>query len=259
MMLRELRAGNPSPMTLDGTRSWLVGDREVAIIDPGPALEAHVNAMARITGGGRVVAILVTHEHPDHAAAADAVAARTRAIVRGRARGNLQEGDAVPTDAGDLIALHTPGHTPDHMAFHWPDRRAVFCGDLMMGGLETALIAPPEGNLAQYLASLERLRDLEPAVIFPAHGPAFDRPAAAIGAYIAHRRHRLQQVTEALADGSPRSIEAVSESVYGGTIPAGLQEAALLATRAYLEHLEQAGSAVRVNGMFRRTPAPAAP
>ena len=159
-MLRTLLAPNPSAMTLDGTRTYLVGRSRVAIIDPGPALPAHLERIASAVGDAPAV-ILLTHQHPDHAGGARALARLLDADIRSRAAGTLADGDTIPTDEGELRAVHTPGHTPDHVALHWPDASAIFVGDLMMGGLDTALVAPAEGGeLRASLESLERLAAL---------------------------------------------------------------------------------------------------
>jgi hydroxyacylglutathione hydrolase len=259
-MLREVLAPNPSPMTLAGTRTWIVGERRVALIDPGPAIDAHVEAVADAIAGAESVAILLTHDHPDHADAAPAMAARFGASVRAASRETLSEQDRIETDAGALIALATPGHAPDHFAFHWADARAVFCGDLMMGGLDTALVAPPEGDLKPYLASLARLRSLDPRRVHPAHGPSFDDPVEAIDRYVRHREARVTAVLEALtaADG-PMSERALLGAVYGGDIPPGLEEVATGALRAYLGFLE-AARAIRLEAGsgWRAVPADAA-
>ena len=251
-MLRERRAPNPSPMTLEGTRTFLVGEERVAVIDPGPAETSHLDAVAAAVGDGVTVAILVTHGHADHAGGADPLAARLRAPVLGIARGNLSEGATVSTDAGDLVTVHTPGHTPDHACFHWPAADAVFCGDLMMGGLDTALVAPPEGDLARYLASLERVRALEPAVIHPAHGPSFDEPDASIDAYVRHRADRQAQVLTALGTGSARTDREIAAAVYADTLPPGLEDVAVGAVRAYLEHLLVLGAVIAEGRRWRR-------
>ncbi|HEX7119903.1 MAG TPA: MBL fold metallo-hydrolase [Longimicrobiales bacterium] len=239
-MIRTILAPNPSPMTLDGTRTFVVGRRRVAVIDPGPALDAHLDAVADTIGDGVVECILVTHGHPDHAAGAPALAERFGAPVRSHAAGTLRDGAAVETDAGALVAVATPGHSPDHFAFHWPAGGAVFCGDLMMGGLDTALVAAPEGDLTDYLASLERVRAHAPRAIHPAHGPAFEDPTAAIDVYIAHRRAREAQVLAAL-DAGAATPDALADAVYGRELHPMLRDFTRRTIVAYLEHLERAG------------------
>jgi len=239
-MLRALLAPNPSPMTLDGTRTFVIGERRVAIVDPGPAIDSHIDAISAVIAGADVAGILLTHAHPDHADGADVLAQRASAPVFAAAHGTLRDGDVLVTDAGDIVALATPGHTPDHFAFYWPAERAVFCGDLLMGGLDTALVAHPEGDLTRYLASLARLRTLEPRVIHPAHGPDFDDPAAALDAYVRHREEREAQVLAALAAGAKNAGEVV-DRVYGESLDPALRAAATAAVRAYLAHLRATG------------------
>jgi glyoxylase-like metal-dependent hydrolase (beta-lactamase superfamily II) len=239
-MLRALLAPNPSPMTLDGTRAFVVGERRVAIIDPGPASASHLDALLAATADADACAILLTHTHPDHAEAAVALARRTGASVHAAAYGTLGEGETFETDAGALIALATPGHTPDHFAFHWPAAAAVFCGDLMMGGLDTALVAEPEGDLGDYLASLARIRALAPRAIHPAHGPSFDDPLSAIDGYVRHRAQREAQVMAALRDGAKNADEVV-DRVYGESLDPALRAAAGSAVSAYLTHLRALG------------------
>lgn len=241
--LRLVLAGNPSPLTMDGTRVYIVGRRYAAVVDPGPDDDEHVGTLAAVLGDAEIVQVLLTHTHSDHAGAAASLASRTGAAVRCLADGTLQPGEHVRTDAGELVAVHTPGHTPDHAAFHWPERRAVFCGDLMLGGLDTALVAPPEGDLGDYLASLERLRALAPGVLLPTHGPPFQDPATALDRYLAHRRERERQVLAALDAGSARA-EEVAARVYGDELEGGLRAAAEAAVVAYLEHLAR-GARVR--------------
>ncbi len=250
---RVLRAPNPSPLTLDGTRTYLVGTRRVAVLDPGPLLPAHLDAVAAAVGahaGARAVAILVTHDHPDHAPAAAPLAERLGAPVRSLAGGTLRPGVAVETDAGALVAIATPGHAPDHVAFHWPEADAVFCGDLMLGGEASTLVAPPDGDLTEYLASLERLRALAPKVIYPTHGEPFTDPAAAIAAYLRHREERLAQVLAALAPGEATDNTVVMR-VYGAALDPRLRAAATGATRAYLAHLQRLGRVARAGERWR--------
>jgi glyoxylase-like metal-dependent hydrolase (beta-lactamase superfamily II) len=243
-VLRTVLAPNASPLTLDGTRTRLVGEDRVVVIDPGSADPSHLDAIAGLVAGRTVTAVVVTHDHPDHAGGADELAQRCFTSVRTASRGTLRDGDLMESDAGMLVAVATPGHTPDHMALHWPDQAAVFCGDLMLGGHDTALIAPPEGRLAPYLASLERIRRLEPDVIHPAHGPSFDAPDAALDRYIRHRELRLEQVLGAMRRGAS-SYPDLLEAVYGNTLEPELERAATAALKAYLEHLQGLGHARR--------------
>lgn len=239
-MLRTVVAPNASALTLEGTRTYLVGKARVVVIDPGSTDPGHLDAVADAIGDGVLASVAVTHAHPDHISGADELAARFGCPVRARKRGSLQDGDRLETDAGEIRAIATPGHAPDHMALHWPEQRAVFCGDLMMGGHDTALVAPPEGRLGPYLASLRRIRALEPAVIHPAHGPAFRNADQAIDRYLRHRELRLEQVERAVAVGRG-APDALLRAVYGPGLEPELRAAAAAALKAYLEHLQGQG------------------
>ena len=237
-MLRTLLAPNPSHMTLDGTRTYIIGRREVAVIDPGPAIESHLSAIADAVGDGARVSILLTHAHPDHDEAVGPLSEMLGAPVFSHANGSKSA--SVQTDGGELRALHTPGHTPDHLSFWWTSERAMFCGDLMMGGLDTALVARPEGDLERYLESLRKLQSYGPRVIYPAHGPPFADPAAALDQYFRHRQLRVEQVIAGLDEGS-RTEEQITEAVYGGQIPHELAPYARAAVGAYVDYLAQRG------------------
>jgi glyoxylase-like metal-dependent hydrolase (beta-lactamase superfamily II) len=234
--LRTIVAANASAMTLDGTRTYIVGTQRVAVIDPGPRLDRHLHGIVEGIGSGEAVAILLTHSHPDHAEAAAELARLANAPVRSAAARTLQDGDVITTDAGSIRALATPGHTPDHFSFWWPQERALFCGDLMMGGMDTALVARPEGDLNEYLQSLRLLKSLSPRILYPAHGPPFDDPAGAIDRYIAHREARIGQVVDGLKDG-PLSADALLEQVYGTDLDPRLRPYAETAVEAYLAYL----------------------
>lgn len=241
--LRVLRAGNASPLTLDGTRTYLVGERRVAVIDPGPPLNAHLDAIVRSVEGAAGVDVLLTHAHPDHAGGAPELGRRLGVRVR-RLGSDLSADDVISTDGGDLRVIPTPGHTPDHAAFHWAERGAAFCGDLMLGGLDTALVAPPDGDLGDYLDSLERLRALALSIIFPTHGPPFEDPPRALDRYLAHRARRAEQVLEALSAG-PAPTDAVGRAVYGGEVAEELRAITTDTVTAYLEHLARRGAVER--------------
>jgi glyoxylase-like metal-dependent hydrolase (beta-lactamase superfamily II) len=228
-------------MTLAGTRTYVLGRRRVAVIDPGPAIGSHLDAIAAAVGEGEAT-ILLTHEHSDHAAGADALARRIHAPVRGHARGTLRDDDVIDTEAGALRAVATPGHTPDHFAFFLESDRELFCGDLMLGGQDTAFVGAPEGDLAAYLESLERVSRLSPRRIHPAHGPAFEDPDTAIERYRRHRAERLDQVRRALGElgveaAAGRLIDGIVRSVYGPTLEPELHDAAAAAVAVYLDYL----------------------
>lgn len=251
-MLRTVLAPNASPLTLDGTQTAIVGRERMVVIDPGSDDPGHLDAIATMIGDGVIVSVLVTHGHPDHAAGASALAERFDCPVLAARSRTLQDGQAVDTDAGALVAVATPGHTPDHFAFHWSAERAVFCGDLMLGGQNTALIAPPEGRLAPYLASLERIRVLEPRVIHPAHGPPFHNPEDALERYVRHREQRQAQVLDALRRGMG-DYDSLLDAVYGDTIQPELRRAGTAALKAYLEYLQGLGRVRRVGRQWEAT------
>ncbi|MDR0786554.1 MAG: MBL fold metallo-hydrolase [Gemmatimonadota bacterium] len=266
MKPRWLIAPNPSSMTLDGTRTFIVGRSQPAVIDPGPDIEAHINAIVRLLDGATPVMIVVTHNHPDHSAAAASLARITGAPIHpgGPCR--------IRTDMGEIDLIPTPGHTPDHLIAVWPAGRAVFVGDLLMGAGDTTLVAPPEGNLGDYLRSLDVLEALvtaapapaesdpaagdpmpagsravepqavesveaEPVTLYPAHGPPITDPVAAIARYRRHRLERIRRVREALAEGLPSDPEALLDRIYGAGLDSRLRDAARGSLAAILEYI----------------------
>lgn len=264
-MLQTLLAPNASPMTMDGTRTFIVGRERAAVIDPGPDDPAHLDTILRALGGRAPAVILLTHAHADHAAGAGPLAARTGVPVR-MARGArtppravtewLGDGEQIATDAGVLHAVHTPGHAPEHVCFLWTGGpaehdRALIAGDMFMGGGDTTLVAPPEGDLTQYLASLDRLEALRPSAIHPAHGPAIPDAGEAIRRYRAHRAERIAQVVRALRQG-PAAPGELIDRVYGAALHPGLRGAAEGSLRAILAHLEDTGR-VRAHAGARYT------
>lgn len=240
-------APNPSPMTLDGTNTWLVGARggPIVVIDPGPDDPSHLQAIVD-AADGRVAAILLTHGHPDHAEGARRLHEMTGAAVRALDPGHVFGGEGL--DAGHVIAvgddeihvIATPGHTSDCLSFHLSRDGVLLTGDTVLGR-GTTVVAWPDGDLGDYLASLEALRalaeDTAAAAILPGHGPVLADPVAVLDAYLDHRRARLDQVRTALAQGA-RTPDEVVDAVYDD-IPETVRWAALLSTRAQLAYLQR--------------------
>lgn len=219
--VKSLVAANPGPLTLDGTRTYILGPGPCVVIDPGPNLAAHLDAVEVVLGEHEVATICITHYHPDHAAGADDLAVRLGAPLAATPETArlvgletldcpLSEGATIEFGGGRLEVVAAPGHCSDHVCFYWPEARALFAGDVIMGE-GTSMIAPPEGDIAAYLATLERLAQLELSVIYPGHGAPVEEPVAKVAEYIAHRLEREQQVLEALAAGadSPPAIRAL--------------------------------------------------
>ncbi len=216
-----MTAPNPGMMTGPGTNTYLVGTDTLVVVDPGPDDEGHLDALAEL-GAGRVRAIVVTHTHPDHAPGAAGLAARTGAEVLG-----FSERDGfVPSRAvGDgfelhgpgvtLRALHTPGHASNHLCWLLVGEQMLFSGDHVMQG-STVVIAPPDGDMARYLASLRMLLVLDPpiATIAPGHGALIVDPAAALDGIIEHRLAREEKVAEALATAGRATVDDLLPAVY---------------------------------------------
>ena len=205
-LVRRVLCGNPGVMTGPGTNSYLVGIDEVAVIDPGPADEAHLDALAA-AGSGRIRWILCTHTHPDHSPGAAGLKERTGAevlafddrdgLVCDR---HLADGDTVEGTEFTLRAVHTPGHASNHLCFVLERDGMLFSGDHVMDG-STGVITPPDGDMGHYLESLQRLLDRQPRLrsIAPAHGHVIDDPAAKLTEYLTHRLEREAQVSAALS------------------------------------------------------------
>lgn len=212
------------------------------MVDPGPEGATHLAEVAAAVQGAEEVRIVVTHGHRDHAPAAFELAERLGADVwgpeglEGVDRG-LGHGESLPTDAGDLVAIHTPGHARHHLALHWPVRRALFAGDLLLGRGSTTWVGEYAGCVADYLASLQRVRELELATIYPAHGPTLENPVEAIDRYDGHRRERIRQVEEAVLGRPDIEEDELLSVVYGEAVPDAMREAALMSVRALLEHV----------------------
>jgi glyoxylase-like metal-dependent hydrolase (beta-lactamase superfamily II) len=235
-MIRVLRvlAPNPGQFTLEGTNTWIVGEEPSVVIDPGPDDAGHL--LAVIDAAEPVAAILLTHHHPDHAPGAARLADTARAPVHAfRAQDGerpLRDGELFEGGAVTIRAVHTPGHTADHVAFLIEAEAMLFTGDAVLGR-GTSVVDPPEGDMAAYLRSLRVMLDLRPRTIYPGHGPVVFDAMGRLEEYLAHRSLREQQVLEALAAGhaTPEEIAAV---VYEGEVPS---EMFPIAARSVLAHL----------------------
>ncbi len=242
-MLRILRvlAPNPDVYTLEGTNTWIVGERPAAVIDPGPDIAAHLEAVGRLAG--RVGAVLVTHDHPDHAPGAIAFAESAGApLYAFRLPGaeHLRDGQSIGVGGLEITAVHTPGHSADHVVFHLPSEGALFTGDAVLGR-GTSFIDPPDGDLAKYLRSLQRMQDLAPRTLYPGHGPIVLRAGQKLQEYLDHRAEREAQVLAALGDGA-RTVSDLVETIYANYPP----EVHPLAARSVLAHLLKLASEGRV-------------
>lgn len=230
---------------MDGTRTYLVGERRVAVIDPGPDVRAHVRALALAVEAASEVRVVLTHGHADHAAAARPLAEMVGAEIVGpdlpEVDRVLSHGDIVETDRGALRAVHTPGHTPEHLCFHWLPARALFAGDLLLGEGDTTWVAEYRGCMTDYLASLNDLRSLELDVIYPAHGPPLEDPEDALTRFEEHKRVRIRQVEDALKALPGADVEALLDHVYGDTIPPGLRAAAARSLGALVDYVRGVG------------------
>lgn len=240
-----LNAGNAGRFTLDGTRTYRVGVEDVALVDPGPLVPEHVEALAAWVEGARTVRILLTHRHGDHADAARPLAELVGAEVLGPQGGedvdrSLADGDRVATDEGELVAVSTPGHARHHLSFHWPGRSALFAGDLVLGRGDTTWVAEYPGCVADYLRSLARLGALDLDVIYPAHGPPLTDVPAALRRFEQHRRARVRQVQRALDEDPSANLEDLVARVYGDTIPPEMIGAAKRSVAALVEFVADA-------------------
>jgi glyoxylase-like metal-dependent hydrolase (beta-lactamase superfamily II) len=242
MRVIRVLAPNPGIRELEGTNTWIVGDQPALVIDPGPDDPGHLAEVARTAGS--VGAIALTHDHPDHAPGALPLAATTgaRVFAAKPAEGieRIRDGEQVSTGSVSLAVVATPGHTSDHVAFFDARTGSLFTGDAVLGR-GTSVIDPPEGDLAAYLRSLRRMRELGPRTIYPGHGPVVLRAVAKLDEYLDHRTMREEQILTALSDASRTPEELVTE-IYAD-YPPELHELAARSVLAHLLKLEVEGRA----------------
>lgn len=275
--LRRITAGNPSPMTFTGTQTYLVGDGEVAVIDPGPALPAHLEAvLGALRPDERITRILVTHSHLDHSPLARHLSEATgapvmaagpsdwgrRPVMAELAAGGLMgggegvdtafapderiaEGDGVHGSWGRIAVLETPGHMANHLCFAWEG--ALFSGDLVMGW-STSLVSPPDGDMTAFYASVERLDSRADRIFYPGHGDPVTDPRARTGELLTHRRHREAQILKALGRTGPADADALATHIYTD-IPRALMPAAARNVLAHLIDLAERDKVAPVGPM----------
>jgi len=246
-------ASNPGPMTGPGTNQYLLGTRVGVQIDAAPLDAENRRRLARAPA--RAERLVLTHIHPDHVGGAVDMgvpiavhASRADCAPGGRPLApatTLEDGDEIRYPGGRLLVVHTPGHESGHCCLYEPERRWLFTGDTVLS-TGTSMIAPPDGNMIAYLASLRRLRGLALAVIFPGHGPPVTEPVALLDEYLAHRLLRERQILDVLGAG-PAAVDALVARLYAGLHPA-LTWAAGLTVRAHLEKLEVEGAVVAPSG-----------
>ncbi|EYD76665.1 Metallo-beta-lactamase family protein [Rubellimicrobium mesophilum DSM 19309] len=264
-------APNPSPLTAEGTNTWLLGTSEVAVIDPGPDDAGHLEAVLAALDGRPVVAILVTHAHLDHSALAPALSVRTGAPVLafGDARAGwrpvpeavgggrgvdwgfrpdrlLRDGEEVGGHGWRLRAWHTPGHMGNHLCLD--DGRRLFTGDHAMG-FATSLVSPPEGDMGDYVDSLDRLIGLGPRMLLPGHGAMVEHGPERLRALREHRRQREKEIVEALGIG-PATVGEIAARLYAG-LAVGLLRAAERNVLAHLIDLSRRGVVAPVGALSR--------
>ena len=257
-LVRRVLAHNSSAFTYSGTQSYIVGSgREVAVIDPGPDEQHHIEALTDAIGDAKLVAICCTHTHRDHSPAAAPLADRTGAPVIGCAPLALSDdgprmdasfdtgyapdqvlpdGESIGGDGWTLTAVHTPGHTSNHLCYALEGQDVLFTGDHVMGW-STTVVAPPDGDMTAYMASLQKLYERSDNVYFPAHGPQIDKTRQFIRGMIGHRRQRENQILKLMEKGETRISEMVRQMYKA--VDEGLWPAAERSVHAHLIDLER--------------------
>ncbi len=260
-MIRRIVARNPSAFTFHGTGTYVIGRGKVAVIDPGPDLSEHVVALLGALAGEEITHILVTHTHQDHSPACRAVQAARDVATHGygpHGAGKweqginveeggdmnfapdveLRHGDVVEGDGWSLECVHTPGHTSNHLCFQLREEKALLSGDHVMGW-STSIVSPPDGDMAQYMASLRLLLGRDDEIYWPTHGPAIDDPKRHVQAFIDHRLLREREILDCLSNDL-RTIPRMVSVIYRD-VPKHLHGAAARSVFAHLIHLAEEG------------------
>jgi len=260
-LISRVVANNPGPFTFKGTGVYIVGDKDVAVIDPGPNIPEHIEALQRALAGKRVTHILVTHCHSDHSPAAKPLkqwsGAKTYAFgphgsgrdefeAKVEAGGDLdfvpdarvKDGELIRGDGFTFECVHTPGHTSNHMCFALKEEQALFTGDHIMGW-STTVVTPPDGNMTEYMASVKKLQARADKTLYPTHGAPVGEPKPFLAAYLEHRYEREAQILAAIKDGLD-TIPAMVARIYAN-VDKGLHAAAARSVLAHLIKLEDEG------------------
>ena len=250
--IRRVTQRNPGPFTGAGTNTHLVGRRRILILDPGVEDDTHYEAVVAAVAEAEVIGVYSSHSHPDHWPLAPRLAARFGSPTLGFAsQGGYEptrlvaDREVLATDDRELRAVHTPGHASDHLCLLDAERRELFSGDHVMGW-STTIISPPDGNLNDYMRSLELLLDLEFSRAFPAHGAPIEDGPARVRELHAHRLERTEQALEALRAGIG-SVPEMVERIYADT-PRHLHPAATRSLWAHLDALVESGQVERTPG-----------
>ena len=260
-LIRRVIAENPSPFTFHGTGTYIVGRGNVAVIDPGPLVESHIDALERAVAGERVSHIVITHTHRDHSPAARNLKELTGAPTYGfgphgsgwpDTGGEVEEGadrefdpdvrvrdgERIEGDGWTLEAVHTPGHTSNHLCYAFAEENALFSGDHVMGW-STTVVSPPDGDMQAYMRSLERLMARGEEVFWPTHGTSIRSPSKFVAALLAHRHEREDQIMACLASGTS-TIPAMVETMYAN-VGRHLHAAAARSVQSHLIHMVETG------------------
>lgn len=243
--VRVVLAPNPGPITLDGTNTYIIGERAPVVLDPGPDEGGHLERVLDEAGSPSLV--LLSHRHLDHSEGAERFAHMARAPLA--AYPTVADGARIDVDGASLVALFTPGHSSDHLSFLLESERALFTGDHVLGR-GTTVIAYPDGDLSQYMASLEKARAAGAARLYPGHGDVVEDPDAVLEYYASHRRERERQVLDAIDHGD-EEVGVMVARIYAD-VDATLHPAAALSVHAHLEKLRREGVLTEKDGRWRR-------
>lgn len=274
--VRRVVAENPGPFTLHGTGTYIIGQGNVAVIDPGPADSAHIEALVKGLAGETISHVLVTHTHMDHSPGCALLreytdaptyaygphgAGKLESGVQVEEGGDMEfapdvlarDGDIIEGDGWSVECVYTPGHTSNHLCFQYREQKALFTGDHVMGW-STSIISPPDGDMGDYLASLDKLLSRDDKVYWPTHGPSIEDPKNFVEKFIEHRKEREDQITDCLKRGLT-TIEVMVPDMYN-SLPEFMYPAAARSVLASMEHMANKGTiatdgAIAIDATYR--------